>query len=426
MESRKAFHFVLNRSFTIKEAFFLISQQKQAGGKEMPQEAAGLEAPKAVYIHIPFCTNKCFYCDFNSYVLKDQPVMDYLRALDREMELTVQQTPPGVIETIFVGGGTPTVLTPAEMDFFLTSVRKHFPKWSSNIEFTMEANPGTTDLEKLSIMKNGGVNRVSFGVQSFQNTLLSGIGRIHNTDDVYRSLENAQKAGLNNLSIDLMFGLPNQSVEMLDESITKALELDLPHYSIYSLKVEENTLFHTLFQKNQLPLPSEDDELQMYLLLMNRMKASGYKQYEISNFAKPGYESRHNITYWLNEDYYGLGAGAHGYVGRKRHVNIKGVTPYNQAAANGLPRLDQFTVAPEEAMEDFAMVGLRMLDGMQTSRFSRQFGVSFEEKFAAPLARMLDNGLLVKREDQDGYRLSEKGILYGNDVFGAFVGHLTE
>lgn len=403
-----------------------MSQQLQADGTGMPAPNRQAGAPKAVYIHIPFCTNKCFYCDFNSYVLKDQPVMDYLRALDREMQLTVQGTPPGVIDTIFVGGGTPTVLSPAEMEFFLASVRKAFPHWSPDIEFTMEANPGTTDPDKLAVMKAGGVNRVSFGVQSFQNTLLSGIGRIHNTDDVYRSLDNAHKAGISNLSIDLMFGLPNQTVEMLDESITKALELDLPHYSIYSLKVEENTLFHTLYQKNQLPLPSEDDELQMYLLLMSRMKAAGYKQYEISNFAKPGYESRHNITYWRNEDYYGLGAGAHGYVGRQRHVNIKGVTPYNQATANGLPRLDQFTVSPEEAMEDFAMVGLRMLDGMQTSRFTQQFGVSFEEKFSAPLARLLNNGLLVKRDDGDGYRLSEQGILYGNDVFGAFVGHLTE
>lgn len=352
--------------------------------------------------------------------------MEYLRALDREMELTVSQTPPGQIRTIFVGGGTPTVLNPVEMEYFLSSVRRHFPNWSEDIEFTMEANPGTTDLEKLSVMRSGGVNRVSFGVQAFQNTLLSGIGRIHNTDDVYRSLDNAHKAGLHNLSIDLMFGLPNQTVDMLDQSVTKALELGLPHYSIYSLKVEENTLFHTMYQKNQLPLPSEEDELEMYLLLMSRMKQAGYKQYEISNFAKPGFESKHNMTYWHNEDYYGLGAGAHGYVGGVRHVNIKGVTPYNQGAAEGLPRLEQFEVAREEAMEDFAMVGLRMLEGFRSSRFEEQFaGAKFEEVFKEPLTKMLKEGLVEAREDQDGYRLSEKGILFGNDVFGAFIGHLT-
>lgn len=378
---------------------------------------------EAVYIHIPFCTNKCFYCDFNSYVLKDQPVMDYLRALDKEMELTVQANPPGRIKSIFVGGGTPTVLKPNEMEYFLESVKRHFPEWSDSIEFSMEANPGTTDLEKLSVMRQGGVNRISFGVQAFQNTLLTGIGRIHDTDDVYRSLDNARRAGFDNMSIDLMFGLPNQTLDMLAESVDKALELELPHYSIYSLKVEENTLFHTMYQRNQLPLPDEEDELNMYLLLMERMKAAGYKQYEISNFAKPGFESRHNMTYWRNEDYYGLGAGAHGYIGRQRHVNIKGVNPYNEAANKGLPRLESFEISREEAMEDFLMVGLRVLDGVSRSRFREQFGISMEEVFAGPLNKMVGAGLLDATED--GYKLSSKGILFGNDVFGEFIGSLT-
>lgn len=380
--------------------------------------------PEAVYIHIPFCTNKCFYCDFNSYVLKDQPVMDYLRALDREMELTVKHTPPGVIKTIFVGGGTPTVLKPDEMAYFLKSVRTHFPQWDENIEFSMEANPGTTDKDKLAVMKEGGVNRVSFGVQAFQNELLSGIGRIHNVDDVYRSLENARSAGLHNLSVDLMFGLPNQTVDMLRESIGKALELNLPHYSIYSLKVEENTLFHTLFNKNKLPLPSEEDELEMYLLLMSTMEAAGYGQYEISNFAKPGMESRHNITYWRNEDYYGLGAGAHGYVKRQRHMNIKGVNPYIEASHSGLPRLDTFQISAQEAMEDFMMVGLRMREGVSDQAFRAQFGKSLQDIFAGSLKKMLAAGLIEQAGDT--YRLSKQGILFGNDVFGEFVGVLTE
>ncbi|AOZ91750.1 radical SAM family heme chaperone HemW [Paenibacillus crassostreae] len=379
--------------------------------------------PQAVYLHIPFCTNKCFYCDFNSYVLKDQPVMDYLIALDREMELTVKETPPGQINSIFVGGGTPTVLKPDEMKYFLNSVRTHFPDWSDDIEFSMEANPGTTDLEKLTVMREGGVNRVSFGVQAFQNELLSGIGRIHNTDDVYHSLENARKAGFDNMSIDLMFGLPNQTLEMLSESVTKALELNLNHYSIYSLKVEENTLFHTMYQKNQLPLPHEDEELKMYLLLMDRMKQAGYNQYEISNFAKPGFGSRHNLTYWLNEDYYGLGAGAHGYVGRQRHMNIKGVNPYVEGVQKGLPRLDSIPISKEEAMEDFLMVGLRVMEGISKAHFEEQFEEQMDVIFAKQLKKMLNVGLL--ESTQAGYRLSEQGILFGNDVFGEFVGSIT-
>ena len=382
------------------------------------------QAPRAVYIHIPFCTNKCFYCDFNSYVLKDQPVMDYLRAMDQEMAYTVKKQPPGEIDTIFVGGGTPTVLKPDEMAYFLEIVRKHFPQWNRNIEFSMEANPGTTDADKLKVMLDGGVNRLSFGVQSFNNTLLQDIGRIHNTDDVYRSIETAKEVGFQNMSIDLMFGLPNQTVEMMNHSLDKALELDLPHLSIYSLKVEENTLFHTLYNRNELPLPSEDEELEMYLLIMKRMKAAGYHQYEISNFAKPGYESRHNITYWRNEDYYGIGAGAHGYVQRERHINIKGVNPYVKACAEGLPRLDTFMVDEKEAMEDFMMVGLRMEQGVDAQRFTQQFdGALIEDVFASEIGKLLQDGLIEKTEV--GYRLSERGILFGNNVFGTFVGVLS-
>ncbi|MCR8845827.1 radical SAM family heme chaperone HemW [Paenibacillus sp. SC116] len=389
------------------------------------QQVQASHSPRAVYIHIPFCTNKCFYCDFNSYVLKDQPVMEHLQAMDREMAYTVQQQPAGTIDTIFVGGGTPTVLNPVEMEFFLKSVRTHFPSWNNNIEFSMEANPGTTDEEKLRVMMAGGVNRISFGVQSFNNTLLKDIGRIHHTDDVYRSIEAARRVGYENMSIDLMFGLPNQTLEMMSHSLDRALELDLPHLSIYSLKVEENTLFHTMFRRNELPLPSEEAELAMYLLIMERMKAAGYVQYEISNFAKPGYESRHNQTYWRNEDYYGIGAGAHGYVQGQRHINIKGVNPYNEACKSGLPRLDSFEVDEQEAMEDFMMVGLRMHEGVNRARFQTQFGGrDFDDIFGAQLKKLLASELIEVTEI--GYRLTDRGVLFGNDVFGTFVGALTE
>ncbi|OGX61647.1 MAG: coproporphyrinogen III oxidase, partial [Paenibacillus sp. RIFOXYA1_FULL_44_5] len=355
--------------------------------------------------------------DFNSYELKGQPVMDYLHALEREMEITVQNIPPETISTIFVGGGTPTVLTPEQMEFFLKIVQTYFPKPLQ--EFTMEANPGTTDLDKLAVMKEGGVNRVSFGVQAFQNELLTGIGRIHLVDDVYRSIENARKVGLNNISIDLMFGLPNQTVEMMDESLSKALALNLQHYSIYSLKIEERTLFHHLYHKNQLPLPNEDDELAMYQLIMDRLQGAGYKQYEISNFALPGYEGKHNLAYWRNESYYGLGAGAHGYSDRIRHMNVKGINEYIDAAAKGLPRLEINPVDQQEAMEDFMMVGLRMLGGVSKEDFRTQFGCSLEDIFAAEIAQLLEQRLL--EETVKGYKLSSQGLLFGNDVFARFI-----
>jgi len=377
-------------------------------------------SPRAVYIHIPFCTNKCHYCDFNSVVLQGQPVMDYLQALEREMAYTVERLPPQTIDTIYVGGGTPTVLTPEQMAHFLRSVRAWFPDQAVNLEFSMEANPGTVDEEKLAAMKEGGVNRISFGVQSFDNRLLHDIGRIHDTSDVYRSLEAARKAGFTNLSIDLMFGLPNQTLEQLDHTLSAALALDLPHYSIYSLKVEENTLFYKLYQRDELPLPDEDTELEMYRLIMDRLQAAGYEQYEISNFARPGFESRHNMTYWRNEPYYGIGAGAHGYAARLRHMNIRGVQPYIRACQTGLPRAEEHPVSEQEAMEDFMMVGLRMLRGVSNEDFRRQFAVSMEEAFGQTLSRLLTQGLLERTED--GYRLSRQGLIYGNEVFGAFLG----
>jgi putative oxygen-independent coproporphyrinogen III oxidase len=376
-------------------------------------------APTAVYIHIPFCTNKCHYCDFNSYVLKGQPVMAYLDALEREMELTVKHNPPTKVETIFIGGGTPTVLLPDQMERFLRMVRTYFPANSTEVEFSMEANPGTTDEDKLAVMKEGGVNRISFGVQSFNNELLAAIGRIHNTDDVHRSIENAKKLGFRNLSIDLMFGLPKQTVEIMQATLNEALSLDLQHYSIYSLKVEENTLFHTLFNKNQLPLPSEDEEVDMYELIMRRLEEAGYKQYEISNFAKPGYESRHNSMYWRNRSYYGLGAGAHGYMNSQRHVNIKGIQPYIDASQHGLPIMEQFEVTRQEAMEDFMMVGLRLLEGIRNSDFIEQFGITIESQFGVTLDHWLNKQLLERTPD--GYRLSKQGILLGNEVFASFL-----
>jgi oxygen-independent coproporphyrinogen-3 oxidase len=382
-----------------------------------------LAAPRSVYIHIPFCTNKCYYCDFNSYVRQGQPVMDYLRALEREMAETVRLMPPDAIDTIFVGGGTPTVLTAEEMGMFLAAVKRFFPFDRDAVEFTMEANPGTTDEEKLAVMREFGVNRISFGAQSFDDGLLKAIGRIHSPDDVRRSLELARKAGFDNLSVDLMFGLPNQTMRHLESSIAEALAHDLAHCSIYGLKVEENTLFFEWEKQGLLPLPDQEEEAEMYRLVIDRFRAVGYRHYEISNFARPGRESRHNLTYWRNEPYYGLGAGAHGYAGGMRHVNVKGVSAYIAAARAGLPRTETIPVSREEAMEDFMMVGLRLIDGVKEEDFRKQFGVGMMDVFSDPLTRLTASGLLVRTAE--GFRLSDKGLLLGNEVFAEFVGILV-
>ncbi|MFT9848616.1 radical SAM family heme chaperone HemW [Aneurinibacillus sp. REN35] len=376
---------------------------------------------KAVYIHIPFCTNKCYYCDFNSYVTKNpQLVWDYLTALNKEMEETVRSCPPGDIETIFVGGGTPTFLDAKQMAYFLETVARHFPKRSKDIEFTMEANPGTTDVEKLSIMREGGVNRISFGVQSFHDELLKKIGRIHDSAQVFRSLANAKEVGFENISIDLIFGLPDQTTARFQETLDQAFALDLPHFSSYSLKVEENTLFHTLYEKDQLPLPTEDEEVTMYERLMEQMESHGYHQYEISNFAQRGFESRHNMTYWRNEYYYGIGAGAHGYVDGTRHVNAGPLAQYMQLAEKGLPRVEQFKVTRAEEMEDHMIMGLRMMQGISAPAFELRYGMTLKDAFGSIIDELTEMGLLAWT---NGYlHLTKRGIPLGNEVFARFLG----
>lgn len=380
------------------------------------------QVPTAVYVHIPFCQQRCHYCDFNTFALEGQPVDDYLDALERELAMTVQASPPGEIETIFIGGGTPTALTPSQMERLLKMLDVTFPKRSANLEFTVEANPGTSDDAKLAIMFANGVNRLSFGAQTFNDKLLQDIGRIHDAGAVEKSVAQAKAIGFSNISIDLMFGLPNQTLADVEESVNRALRMDLQHYSIYGLKVEERTLFHAMQERGELALPAEEEEAAMFDYIMKRLAEAGYGQYEISNFARPGLEGRHNQQYWHNRPYYAVGAGAHGYIYGQRHVNVKGVQAYMEAVKNGLPRLSTEVISNNEAMEDFMMVGLRLLQGVASDRFESQFGLQLEQVFTNPIANLLGKGLIEKTEQ--GYRLSPVGVTLGNVVFGEFVGSL--
>ncbi|MBD1371138.1 oxygen-independent coproporphyrinogen III oxidase [Hazenella sp. IB182357] len=381
--------------------------------------------PRAVYIHIPFCTQKCHYCDFTAYVVDGQPVDDYLTALEKEMKMITKEVPPGQIEAIFIGGGTPTVLTPTQMERLLMGIQKHFPEQSPSIEFTIEANPGTTTPELLTVMKKGGINRISFGVQTFRNTLLREIGRIHDNADIKRSVQQARQAGFQNISLDLMFGLPQQTVADMEETLIEAMKLSPDHISCYSLKVEEGTLFHHLQERKELPLPSEEEEFEMYQLVRSFLVQQGYHQYEVSNFAKPGYESTHNLTYWKNESYYGLGTGAHGYVKPTRYMNIKGVKEYiRQIEGEQRPIADQFSERLEEEIENFMMLGLRLLDGISKQTFYERFGFDVDQIFQAEISDLINQGFLYLEGDR--ISLTEKGLIFGNHVFGTFIGTLDK
>ncbi len=374
----------------------------------------------SIYIHIPYCIKKCNYCDFNSYTLGNISIMEYLKALNIEMSMLSQLYNSKEIKTVFIGGGTPTILSVKEMEYLFTSLEEHYPYLDKEIEFSMEANPGTLHIDKLRIMRDYGVNRISLGVQAFQDKLLSSIGRIHGEKDIYNNLENIKKLGFKNISIDLMFGLPNQNIDMLKESLNKFFQLDIPHISVYNLIIEEGTQFYNLYNKDMLSLPSEEEDLAMYLLTIEEMKNNNYKHYEISNFSLAGFECKHNINYWKNSEYIGLGAGAHGYIDNTRYENIKGIGMYIESLNKQiLPRELEYLVPIEEKKENKLMLGLRMIDGVNFSEFQYEFKDDLRIKFKKQIKKLAKLGLIII--DGNNIRLSEKGIIYGNEVFAEFV-----
>lgn len=374
---------------------------------------------KSAYIHIPFCHHICHYCDFNKVFMKGQPVDDYLDALAKEMELTVKHD-QHVLDTIFVGGGTPTALDERQLGKLVKSIQAKL-NFNKNTEYTFEANPGDLSKEKLAILKDAGVNRLSFGVQTFNDELLKKIGRSHRARDVFESIENAKAAGFDNISIDLIYSLPGQTKADFIESIETALSLGLVHYSGYSLIIEPKTVFYNLMQKGKLPIPGEDAEAEMYETLMDHMETNGFHQYEISNFAVPGYESRHNLTYWNNEEYYGFGAGAHSYVKGMRQSNYGPLKKYMEPIDRGeLPLMDVHKVTLEEQMEEEMFLGLRKTKGVSIRHFEEKFGRNPMQFFAGQIEVWTRKGLL--ETDDDRIFLTRQGRMLGNEVFQSFIG----
>ncbi|CAH0347062.1 radical SAM family heme chaperone HemW [Bacillus sp. CECT 9360] len=375
---------------------------------------------QSAYIHIPFCEHICHYCDFNKVFLQGQPVDQYLTMMKKEMQLSLGKYPQQELKTIFVGGGTPTSLNEQQLEFLCQSISDTLP-FGESTEYTFEANPGDLSEEKLSILYNAGVNRLSFGVQSFNDELLKRIGRTHRAADVYETIEKAQKIGFTNISIDLIYGLPGQTMADFTDTLDKALELDLPHFSGYSLIVEPKTVFYNLMQKGKLQLPPQELEASMYETLMERMESGGWHQYEISNFAKPGFESRHNLTYWNNEEYFGFGAGAHGYVSERRVANHGPLKKYMTPLMEGeLPLLEDHLVPKAEKMEEEMFLGLRKTDGVSFSGFKKKFSVEMNEIFAKALEEQLKNELIEMTNGS--VRLTKRGRLLGNEVFQSFLG----
>lgn len=373
-------------------------------------EAAGL------YVHIPFCLQKCHYCDFPSYPLQ-YLTSDYLRALEREAEQVNDIT--RTVGTVFIGGGTPTCLTSEELERLLTLLHRSF-FIASHTEFTVEANPGTITMDKLHVLKKYNVNRISFGVQAFQPELLERLGRIHTVEDIYVSFMQAREQGFLNINLDLMLGLPGQTLSHWEETLGKAIALSPEHIAVYSLKVEEGTVFYRQMIEGKLSLPDEDTDTAMMEMTQAMLQTAGFRQYEISNYAKPGYQSQHNLRYWQNDTYLGIGCAAWSYLDGVRRGNVADVHEYMERIFTGKQAVaEQESVNRTQSMFETIMLGLRLIDGVSRRRFAARYGVDPVEVYAGPISKMERQKLLAVCEDR--IYLTQKGLLLSNEVIGEFL-----
>ena len=370
--------------------------------------------PTSAYVHIPFCTQICYYCDFSKVFIKNQPVDSYLEHLIEEYDSYDIQK----LRTLYIGGGTPTALSAPQLAFLLEKLTDKLDL-SYLEELTIEANPGDLDEEKIAVLKDSPVNRVSLGVQTFNDRMLKQIGRSHSEKDIYENIANLKKAGFDNISIDLIYALPKQTMEDVKTNVAKAIALDIPHMSLYSLILENHTVFMNRMRRGKLPLPKEDLEAEMFEYIIAELEKAGFEHYEISNFSKPGFESRHNLMYWDNAEYYGIGAGASGYVDGVRYKNHGPIRHYLQAVEAGNARVQEEVLTLNEKMEEEMFLGLRKKSGVSKKRFEEKFGLSFEDQYGAVVSELTEQGLLVA--DKDIVSMTKQGLFLGDTVAEKFI-----
>ncbi|MDL4841487.1 radical SAM family heme chaperone HemW [Aquibacillus rhizosphaerae] len=372
----------------------------------------------SVYIHIPFCEKICHYCDFTKFFYEEKMADDYIEALRKEVSTYIKE-PKKKMKTIFVGGGTPTALNNRQLESLLKIIDSHFDVGQCE-EFSFEANPGDLNREKIKLLKDYGVNRISMGVQVFDDVMLEQLGRLHRIEDVYANVDALKQYGINNISIDLIYSLPNQTLDHLERTLNEALSFDLPHYSAYSLQIEPKTVFYQRYKTGKLIKPKEEVEANMFQLLRGKMQSHGKMQYEISNFSIPGYESQHNLTYWNNDYYFGFGAGAHGYLPGKRIVNLRPFPAYvKKANEDGLPVLHTEEIGLKEQIEEEMFLGLRKLQGVSKNQFLNKFGVEMTDLYKHAIHILSQKGWV--QENDDCLQLTEDGLLFGNEVFQEFL-----
>ncbi|HGI2350686.1 TPA: radical SAM family heme chaperone HemW [Streptococcus agalactiae] len=373
-----------------------------------------LKKPTSAYVHIPFCTQICYYCDFSKVFIKNQPVDAYLQALIREFrsyDITE-------LRTLYIGGGTPTSISAVQLDYLLTELSRDL-NLNTLEEFTIEANPGDLTVDKIEVLQKSAVNRVSLGVQTFNDKHLKRIGRSHNEAQIYSTIDALKTAGFQNISIDLIYALPGQTMDDVRSNVAKALSLNIPHLSLYSLILEHHTVFMNKMRRGKLHLPTEDLEAEMFEYIISEMERNGFEHYEISNFTKPGFESRHNLMYWDNVEYYGVGAGASGYLDGIRYRNRGPIQHYLKGVSEGNARLSEEVLSKNEMMEEELFLGLRKKEGVSIGKFEQKFGTSFEKRYGQIVQELQGDGLL--KENNGFIQMTKKGLFLGDTVAEKFI-----
>ena len=371
-----------------------------------------------LYIHIPFCVKKCAYCDFLSGPASNQQIEEYVQALIEEIRYYKEFAKNYEVSTVFWGGGTPSLLTGEQMKALMETLGQTF-FIRQNAEITMEANPGTVTVEKLLACQKAGINRISFGLQSVNNEELKMLGRIHTYEEFLESYEAARKAGFQNINVDLISAIPKQTVSSWEQTLQTIISLQPEHISAYSLIVEEGTPFAKLYGEGcelEHLLPTEEDERRMYERTEELLREAGYHRYEISNYAKEGYECQHNLGYWERKEYLGLGLGASSLIEETRFHNTDEMEEYLRDASNPiLLRREQEKLDRQEQMEEFVFLGLRKIRGIQEEKFAEMFGEDIWDCYGKNLERVIKEGLLEREEGV--LRLTRKGIDVSNYVF---------
>ncbi|HHV97941.1 MAG TPA: oxygen-independent coproporphyrinogen III oxidase [Clostridiaceae bacterium] len=374
-----------------------------------------------LYIHIPFCKSKCYYCDFNSYASKNDIIPEYCEALEKEIEYydNIVNKNKYRVKSIYIGGGTPSYLPSEYITKVLKKCRKVFDV-EENAEITIEANPGTLSQEKLVEYKDSGINRLSIGLQAWQDRLLVELGRVHTCEEFVENLLAAKKVGFNNINVDLIFGLPGQSLKDWFETLDNVTKMRITHLSCYSLKVEEGTALDKKIRNGEVEYPDEDIDREMYHSTIATLKNKGFIHYEISNFSKPGFESRHNLIYWNLEPYIGIGAGAHSYFERTRYNNEEVPERYISQISNGrIPKKNIEVLALQDNISEYMILGLRLTKGIRIDEFNQKFEKDLFDLYGKKIENLIKRGLI---SIQNGYlKLTDIGLDLANQVFVEFI-----